>query len=80
MFIARIGRLALVTVLAAGVAARGQTTLHVDASAPAGGDGSTWATAFNDLQDALDGAAGIASSPLKKPSTHAAGRNFLADV
>ncbi len=27
--------------------------LHVDASAPAGGDGRTWATAMRDLQDAL---------------------------
>ncbi|MEN0020505.1 MAG: hypothetical protein AAF747_06460, partial [Planctomycetota bacterium] len=28
--------------------------IHVDDDAPAGGDGSTWQTAFNDLQDALD--------------------------
>lgn len=27
--------------------------LHVDAGAPPGGDGGTWATALNDLQDAL---------------------------
>lgn len=27
--------------------------VHVDATAPDGGDGLTWATAFNDLQDAL---------------------------
>ncbi len=27
---------------------------HVDAAAPPGGDGLTWATAFDDLQDALD--------------------------
>jgi len=29
-------------------------TLYVDASAPAGGDGAAWATAFNDLQAGLD--------------------------
>lgn len=28
--------------------------LYVDAKAPPGGDGLTWDTAFNDLQDALD--------------------------
>jgi len=32
-------------------------TIHVDDSAPGGGDGSSWALAFDDLQDALDGAA-----------------------
>ncbi len=31
-----------------------QTVLRVDPDAPPGGDGSTWALAFNDLQDALD--------------------------
>lgn len=29
-------------------------TIHVDDSIPPGGDGSSWALAFNDLQDALD--------------------------
>jgi hypothetical protein len=29
------------------------TIVYVDASAPAGGDGTSWATAYNDLQDAL---------------------------
>jgi hypothetical protein len=32
--------------------ARGQTTLYVDDDAPAGGNGSSWPTAFNDLNDA----------------------------
>lgn len=31
-----------------------QAVIFVDASAPAGGDGASWATAFNDLHDALD--------------------------
>lgn len=31
-----------------------QSTLYVDSSATAGGDGLSWATAFNDLQDALN--------------------------
>jgi len=60
MFIARIGCVALVTILTTGVAARGQAILHVDADAPDGGDGATWANAFNDLQDALDAAAVVA--------------------
>ncbi|MDF1838789.1 MAG: right-handed parallel beta-helix repeat-containing protein, partial [Planctomycetota bacterium] len=34
-----------------------QETLYVDAGAPNGGDGSSWNTAFQDLQDALDTAA-----------------------
>ena len=33
-----------------------QTVLHVRADAAAGGDGSSWASAFDDLQDALDAA------------------------
>ncbi|MCZ6815263.1 MAG: hypothetical protein O7F76_01045 [Planctomycetota bacterium] len=32
--------------------------IHVDADAPGGGDGSSWALAFQDLQMALDAAAG----------------------
>ena len=31
-----------------------QSTLYVDDSAPPGGDGLSWPTAYNDLQDALD--------------------------
>ena len=34
--------------------ASAQTVLYVDDDAPEGGDGSSWDTAFNDLQDALD--------------------------
>lgn len=33
-----------------------QTILHVRVDAAAGGDGTSWATAFDDLQDALDAA------------------------
>lgn len=35
------------------VAAQGAGVLHVDAGAAPGGDGASWATAFDDLQDAL---------------------------
>lgn len=35
----------------------GQTTIHVDATAPAGGDGSSWNQALNDLQAAISLAA-----------------------
>lgn len=37
--------------------ALGQTVLHVDDDAGLGGDGSSWGSAFNNLQDALDAAA-----------------------
>jgi predicted outer membrane repeat protein len=33
--------------------ARGQSIVYVDDSAPPGGDGSSWSTAFNNLQNAL---------------------------
>lgn len=33
--------------------AHGQTIIHVDDNAPSDGDGTTWATALNSLQDAL---------------------------
>ncbi len=36
-----------------GSSALAQTTYYVDCSAPAGGNGSSWALAFDDLQDAL---------------------------
>ena len=29
------------------------TSIHVDASAPAGGDGTSWSLAFNDLESGL---------------------------
>ncbi len=61
MYIVRIRCVTAVMILTAGVAARGQAILHVDASVLAGGDGSTWTTAFNDLQDALDEATGLAA-------------------
>ncbi len=35
------------------------TTYHVDAARPAGGDGLSWATAFNNIDDALDAAGGL---------------------
>ena len=44
-------------VLGAGLASA-QSILHVDDDAAFGGDGATWDTAFNDLQDALGSAAG----------------------
>src|SRR5690606_37344049 len=33
--------------------AHAQAVIHVDADAPPGGDGASWASAFHDLQDAL---------------------------
>ncbi len=45
-------------VCAATAAALAQERLHVMASASPGGDGASWETAFHDLQDALDAAAG----------------------
>ena len=44
----------IVALLALTAFARGQTILYVDDNAPDGGDGLSWETAFNDLQDALD--------------------------
>lgn len=41
------------------VPAASQTILRVNATAPAGGDGTTWETAFKDLVHALDSAATI---------------------
>jgi hypothetical protein len=35
-------------------AAAARSIIYVDVDAPAGGDGASWITAFNDLQDALD--------------------------
>lgn len=35
-----------------------QQILYVDAAAPSGGNGLSWATAFNDLRDAIDAAQG----------------------
>jgi hypothetical protein len=46
--------LTLILVLARSAAA--QTIWHVDAAAPAAGDGTSWATAFDDLQSAFDAA------------------------
>lgn len=48
---------ALVSLVLAATNAVGQTgyfSVYVDAKAPAGGDGRSWNTAFNDLHDALD--------------------------
>jgi hypothetical protein len=44
----------ILALLALTVFANGQTILYVDDDAPDGGDGLSWNTAFNDLQDALD--------------------------
>src|SRR5262245_50755083 len=49
--------LALGAVHGAAVAQPGNVRV-VSAGAPGGGNGQTWGTAFNDLQDALDAAAG----------------------
>ena len=43
----------LICYLATAMAAQAQTVLYVDDDAAPGGDGTTWATAYNDLQDAL---------------------------
>lgn len=40
--------------LATASAVHAQSNYYVDASAPAGGDGRSWNTAFRDIQDALD--------------------------
>ncbi|MFG0284949.1 MAG: right-handed parallel beta-helix repeat-containing protein [Phycisphaerales bacterium JB039] len=49
--------IALATVVATSGAAA-QMITYVDADAPPGGDGASWATAYNDLQDALPPLAG----------------------
>ena len=41
------------------------TVLHVDASAPAGGDGADWQSAFRHLQDALAAAAPLAPAQIR---------------
>jgi len=43
----------ILSLLAFASAAPGQV-VHVDAAAPSGGDGATWATAYRHVQDALD--------------------------
>lgn len=45
---------ALAAIALAGPAALAQSTWHVRADAPTGGDGLSWGAAFRDLQDALD--------------------------
>jgi len=54
MSIAGIRQAALILGLVTTGAVQAQTVLHVDATAADGGDGSSWATALNDLQAALD--------------------------
>ncbi|HVZ92930.1 MAG TPA: dockerin type I domain-containing protein [Phycisphaerales bacterium] len=44
----------LLPILSLTVGARAQPVLYVRAEAPPAGDGASWTTAFNDLQDALD--------------------------
>ena len=41
------------TLMLAPTWAQAQTTIYVDADAPPGGDGTTWATAYDSLSDAL---------------------------
>ena len=43
--------------LATASAVHGQPVIYVDDDAPAGGDGTSWQTAFRDVQDAIAGAA-----------------------
>ncbi|MHC4064452.1 MAG: choice-of-anchor Q domain-containing protein [Planctomycetota bacterium] len=52
----------LLTCLLLSGAAHGQSVLYVDDDAPAAGDGTSWATALNDLQEALLAAAGSAGT------------------
>ncbi len=47
----------LVAIAIGGAGSVSASTLYVDDDAPAGGDGLSWETAFNDLQDALAAAA-----------------------
>ena len=49
----------LSVVFALGLAApRAQAQIYVDADASAGGDGSSWASAYSDLQTAINNASG----------------------
>jgi len=48
----RVGAV-VVAVVAASVATARADTIFVDDDAPLGGDGLSWETAFNDLQDAI---------------------------
>jgi hypothetical protein len=56
--------LTLVALAAAAAAAHAQQRLFIDADAPAGGDGMSWATAFVDLQAGL-AAAAMAGGPVE---------------
>ena len=46
----------LLTLLAASRLAPAETVIFVDASKPSGGNGSSWASAYRHLQDALSAA------------------------
>lgn len=50
------------TVLVAATTAHAQTVLRVRANAPAGGNGASWATAYNDLQAAINVSRSVASA------------------
>ena len=60
-----LAAMAALTLAAPPVHAGPPTVLHVDASAPAGGDGATWQTAFRHLQDALAAAASLAPAEIR---------------
>src|SRR5690606_27695904 len=61
--------LALLAAALLAAAPRAQTVIHVDADAPPGGDGASWATAFHDLRDAL------AAASTHRAATSASGRH-----
>ena len=61
-----------------------QSIIYVDSSAVAGGNGSSWATAYNDLQIALDSAqfgdSIWVATGTYKPSKKAADTNSIGEV
>jgi predicted outer membrane repeat protein len=69
---------AAAAMLGAAVAVRGQSwnSYYVDSRAPAGGDGLSWATAFRDLQPALD----HAMSEYGPPDIYVAGGTYHPDA
>jgi hypothetical protein len=69
-------RIAFIAIVIACIAAPASaTTLHVDSTAAPGGNGQTWPTAFDDLQDALD----AARSDPAVDAIHVAAGTYFAD-